>query len=67
MSGHIIRKMWFICSGTPAAAQGCIDGYDAADKRVKDLLKDHRPDEVQKFIKENIGSEAEQNAQPDSQ
>ena len=49
------KDVGFICSGTPAAAQGCNDGYDAADKRVKEFLKDHKPDEVQKFIKENIG------------
>ncbi|MDP3297315.1 MAG: hypothetical protein Q8N09_06965 [Thermodesulfovibrionia bacterium] len=49
------KDVGFICSGTPAAVQGCNDGYDAAMKRVAEFLKDHKPNEVQKFIKENIG------------
>ena len=44
----------FICSGTPAAAQGCIDGYEASVKKVQGFLKDHIPNEVQMFIKDHI-------------
>jgi hypothetical protein len=45
----------FICSGTPAAAQGCLDGYNEAIKKVEGFLKRNKAHEVQKFIKENIG------------
>jgi hypothetical protein len=44
----------FICSGTPAAAQGCIDGYEGAVKKVEALLKDHTPNEVRLFLKGHI-------------
>jgi hypothetical protein len=45
----------FICSGTPASAQGCIDGYEGAVKKIEDLLKDHAPNEVRMFVKDHIG------------
>lgn len=44
----------FICSGTPAASQGCMDGYEAAVKKVKEFLKGHTPKEVETYIKANI-------------
>jgi hypothetical protein len=44
----------FICSGTPAAAQGCIDGYEGAVKKVEAFLKDHAANEVQMFLKDHI-------------
>ena len=45
----------FTCSGTAAAAQGCIDGYEAAVKKVEAFLKEREPKKVQMFIKDHIG------------
>ena len=41
----------FICSGTPAASQACVDAHDATSKKLESLLKIIEKDKLQAMIK----------------
>jgi hypothetical protein len=45
----------FICSGTPAASQACIDAYDAAFNRINSLLKTTNNEDLKEMIRPYLG------------
>lgn len=40
----------FLCSGTPAASSGCVDGSHNADEQIADLLKRFSRPTVQSYL-----------------
>lgn len=45
----------FMCSGTPAECQACVNAHDAACKKLDALLKITEKDELREMIKPYLG------------
>ena len=46
----ISRHDNFLCSGTPAAAAGCRDGYHAAELRIREYINKYGKEEVREGL-----------------
>jgi len=41
----------FVCSGTPAEAQGCRDGAQAAEEGISQLVREHSVERIQAYLR----------------
>ena len=47
----------FICSGTPAEAQACIDAYDAATDKIRAWVKTVGENETKELLKKRLNKQ----------